>query len=139
MKDNHLSDGLLASKHIISSDEDQSAVQDLTIGLSSNLELYIVIDHSDYKNRRYNCSTAAVVDCDNTLQLAKRHKVAIHELPEFISNYIYEWMEENEVDEYTGGRSDVVACFKEITECLLDERCKFNIQRTYGKDGYSCC
>lgn len=139
MKSKHLSDGLLATKHIISSDEDQSAVEDLTVGLSTELELYVVIDHSDYGDRRYNCSTAAVVDCDNTSRLAKRHNVAIHELPEFISNYIYEWIDNNDIDEYTGGRSDVSACFKEITECLLDERCKFHIRRTYGKDGYSCC
>lgn len=30
-------------------------------------------------------------------------------------------------------------CFKEITECLLDEGCRFSIERTFGPKGYICC
>lgn len=29
--------------------------------------------------------------------------------------------------------TDVRNCFKEITECLIDEGCRFKIERTYGK------
>ena len=32
----------------------------------------------------------------------------------------------------------VYECFKEVTECILDEGCRFKIKRRYGLHGYMC-
>lgn len=118
----------------MNSDEDQPMVMDIYVGFTSQNELAVSVDFSNYEDPRYNCSTFAIVDYEDGVRLAKRHKISHDKLPQFISECMDEW------DEIVNPTlSQVRECFKEITECLLDEGCHFKIGRTYGKNDYICC
>ena len=130
----HISDSLHSCCHIISSDEDQPIIMDIYAGLTMLDELVISVDLSDYNEPLHNASTAAVVNIEDARQMAKRHKIKYERLPRFISDCMEEWREIINPD-----FRQVKDCFKEITECLLDERCRFKIKRTYGKGGHICC
>jgi len=129
-----MSETLAVMCHIMSSDEDQPIVQDLGVGFDADKNLLVIIDNVDYEDPHYNCSTAAVVSRPEALRLARRLKVQLHQLPFFIGDCMAEW---ETVPNPTF--SQVQDCFKEITECLLDEGCKFRIRRTRGRHGYVCC
>lgn len=120
--------------HIMSSDEDASVVEDLGVGFNTDHELVVSIEHFDYDDSRYNCSTCAVVTFDDAYDLSRRLNVPLHKLPMAIYDSMRYWRKK-----VNPSRSQVRACFKEITECLLDERCPFRIRRTYGLRGYRCC
>lgn len=130
----HISDRLYFCDHIISSDEDQPIIMDIYVGLTDRDELVISVDYSDYEEPFYNCSTAALVNSDDAHVMAKRHKISYEELPMFISDCMEEWR-----TIINPSLSNVRDCFKEITECLLDEGCRFRIERTYGVNNYICC
>ena len=130
----HISDSLHSCCHIMSSDEDQPIIMDIYAGLTMRDELVISVDLSDYNEPLHNASTAAVVNIEDARQMAKRHKIKYERLPRFISDCMEEWREIINPD-----FRQVKDCFKEITECLLDERCRFKIKRTYGKGGHICC
>lgn len=130
----HISDTLYSCRHVMSSDEDQPIVMDINIGFNLRDELTVSVDLYDYDQPWYNCSTAAVVNKDDLRKIAKRHKIDIDDLPEFISECMAEWREIVNPD-----FDQVVDCFKEITECLLDEGCRFRIIRTYGPGRHICC
>lgn len=119
---------------IMSSDEDCPIVEDLTAGFDNRNNLIILIEHIDYDDPRRNCRTYASVDMHEASKLAKRLKVSITGLPGLIAE---------SMDDYAAiinaGLSDVQACFKEITECLLDEGCRFRIARQPGRNGFLCC
>lgn len=131
----HISDRFHSCYTIISSDEDQPSSTDIYVGFTMRGELAISIDLTDYEEPWFNASTAAIVNIDDARRMAKRHNIKYEDLPLFIC----ECMEEDWGGIINPTGREVKACFKEITECLLDERCRFKIIRTYGKRGHRCC
>ena len=103
-------------------------------GFDIHDQLVVCIDFENYRKPQNNCSTAVVVNRDDSEAMAIRHHVGHSELPAFIAECMEEW---REIDR--ASLSKVKDCFKEITECLLDEGCRFKIVRTYGRDGSVCC
>ena len=131
----HISDSLYSPRcYIMNSDDDQPIVMDIIIGFNIWDQLVVCMDLTDYDEPEYNCSTAAVVNLEDSQKMARRHRVKHHELPKFIGECMEEW---GEIINPTF--TQVRDCFKEITDCLLDEGCRFKIERTYGKYGHMCC
>lgn len=130
----HICDSLHSSWLVLVSDEEQPVVIELCVGFNVSGALVISADLYDYDEPEYECSTAAIVNVDDAFAMARRHKVRYSDLPRFISDCMEEW---DSVINPT--LRDVRDCFKEITESLLDEGCRFRIKRTYGKYGYMCC
>ena len=124
----HFSDSLYPFRLVMCSDDDQPLIMEIFTGFNSRDELTISIEYTDYEEPKYNCSTAAVVKTDDARAMARRHKVDYQHLPDFISECMGEW---REIVNPT--LNQVRDCFKEITECLLDERCRFRIIHTKGK------
>lgn len=121
-------DGTLAeSRHIMSSDEDQPAVMDLNVGFTYRGQLAVTLDYFDYDRGGHLHSMSAIVATDTARRMARRNGVAFDALPAFIADCMSEWGEVVNADFRC-----VTACFKEITECLLDEGCRFRIARTPG-------
>ena len=131
----HISDSLYSPCcHIISSDEDQPIVMDIYVGFNRSDQLVVCVDLHNYDEPKYNCSTAAVVNSEDSRTMARRHSVNHSALPEFIADCMEGW---GKIINPTFNQ--VIDCFKEITECLLDEGCRYRIERTYGKDHHICC
>jgi hypothetical protein len=118
----------------MSSDEDQPIVMDIYVGFNMSSQLVVCVDLHDYDEPEYNCSTAAVVNFDDSHKMARHHCVKHSRLPIFIAECMEEW---GYIINPTF--TQVRDCFKEITECLLDEGCRFRIKRTYGKGDHMCC
>ncbi len=116
------------------SDDDQPIVMSIVAGFNSRDELTVTVDFHDYEVSGNCCSTAAVVNSDDARAMARRHKVAFYYLPLFIAECMEGWHSIVNSD-----FNQVRDCFKEITECLLDEGCRLRIVRTYGQGGFSCC
>lgn len=104
------------------SDEDCTAVEDLVVYINTRKELVVRLDHTDYGNARRNRSTLAVVPDDDTSRLAERLDVTLSGLPDCIGECMDRW-----THIVNPGFRHVRNCFKEITECLLDEGCRFRI------------
>ncbi|MDE5912564.1 MAG: hypothetical protein K2G94_05805 [Muribaculaceae bacterium] len=134
MKHAHTLDSLHSLCYIINSDDDQPVVQDLAAGFDMNDNLVIAIDNIDYEDRHNNCSTAIIVSRHDAQRIARRHRIKYHCLPQFIGECMAEW---KEIINPTFNH--VQTCFKEISECLLDEGCRMRIRRTYGRNGFICC
>lgn len=130
----HISERFYTYCHVMSSDEDQPIVMDIYVGLTFRDELAISVDLFDYDEPWYNCSTAAIVNIGDARRMTKHNKVRYDMLPRFISECMEEWR-----DVINPNFRQVAECFKEITECLLDEGCRFRIERTYGPGGHMCC
>ncbi len=130
----HISDSLYSPCcHIMSSNEDQPIVMDIYVGFNISAQLAVCVDLHDYDEPEYNCSTAAV-NLDDSHLMARHHRVKHSRLPIFIAECMEEWCEV-----INPNFNQVRDCFKEITECLLDEGCRFKIVRTYGRGGHMCC
>lgn len=129
----HIGETLHSSYPVLTSDEDQPLVMELHIGFDSSQSLTVVADLYDYDDPSYNCSTAVVVNRDDALAMAHRHRVRYTQLPRYISECMEEWDEIR-----LPVIRDVRACMKEITDCLIDEGCRIRIRRTYGPHGYQC-
>lgn len=132
----HISESLINTPccHIMSSDEDQPVVMDIYVGFNFSDQLVVCVDLHDYDEPEYNCSTAAVVNLEDSHAMARNHRVKHSQLPIFIAECMEEWREIINPD-----FTQVKDCFKEITECLLGEGCRFRIDHTYGKGDYMCC
>lgn len=130
----HISDSLYTPCcHIISSDEDQPIVMDMYAGFNISGQLVVCVDLHDYDEPEYNCSTAAVVNFDDSQAMARNHRIEHSRLPVFIAKCMKDW---SQVINPTF--TQIGYCFKEITEYLLDEGCRFKIIRTYGKRDHIC-
>lgn len=127
-------DELYFTNYIMSSDDDAPIVQELAVGIDENMNLIIAIDNIDYDEPEYNCSTYALVTTENALRLARRFKVALSELPAFIADCMDGW---NEI--VNPNFKQVQECFKIMTDCLIDDGCRFTIRRTFGPGGFCCC
>ncbi len=117
----------------MNSDDDQPIIMEIIVGFNISGQLEICLDLTDYEEPEYNCSTTAVVNLEDSHKMSRNHHVKHSQLPKFISECMEEW---REIINPTF--TQVRGCFKEITECLLDEGCRFKIKRTYGKGGHMC-
>lgn len=130
----HISDSLYGCRFIMGTDDDQPIVMQIYAGFDSRDCLTVSIDLTDYDEPEYNCSTAAVVNTDDALKMARRHRIDYGELPSFIALCMAPWRRIA-----NAGFHHARSCFKEITEALLDEGCRFTIRRTYGPGERICC
>lgn len=128
------SDSLHHAAWIMGSDDDQPIIQEIYVGFDSRDNLIVSIDNIDYEDHRYDCSTWVTVEKEEVQALAKRLKVKFSRLPIFISESMEEWREI-----INANFKQVQSCFKDITECLLDEGCRFRIDRTFGPHDWMCC
>lgn len=118
------SDDLTGCICVFNSHEDFSVFEAVYAGYDDNGNLIILCEHSDSDEPEYNSSTYAILDKHEAERLAKRLEVSLPDLPMEIADAMSEW------DEIVCPQpSDVRNCFKEITECLIDEGCHFKIER----------
>ena len=125
---------LISEQLIMSSDEGQPVVQDLIVGFDTTFNLVISIIHTDYDDKRKNCSTSVVLQYNESMRLARRLKVHHYQLPQHIAECMSEWKELT-----NPSFKDVQDCFEEMIECILNEGCKFRIQRIFNRRGWACC
>lgn len=116
--------------HIMNSDDDQPIVMTLSAGIRRASSLVICVDTENYENHRLDSSIGAVVGREDFMKLARRHSLNPDEVPQFIAECMAEWGEL-----VNPAFTDVMDCFKEITECLLDEGCRFRIVRSSRRHG----
>lgn len=128
------SDDLIRCVCVFNSHEDFSVYEAIYVGYDDDFNLVIMCEHTDYDEPDYDCATYAIMSKHETARLAKRLKVTLLNLPLDIANSMSEW------DEIVCPLpSDVHNCFKEITECLIDEGCHFCIHRKAANNGYITC
>ncbi len=101
----------------------------LIVGISSRRHLVLMIDHTNYLDKACSCATWAVVNDEDAHAMAARYKVKFEELPALILRAMEEW------ECYTASLRYVVDVFADCLERLLDEGCRFRIERSYGKGG----
>lgn len=130
----HITDDLHSCCFVMGSDDDQPIVMEVIAGFDFRDNLTVCINLHDFDDPAYNCSTAAVVNCDDSIEMARRHRIDYEHLPRFIAVCMSGWR-----GIPNASFRQLKACFKEITEALLDERCRFRIVRTYGPREYICC
>ena len=124
---------LWKSSHIISSDEDQLIVEDLYVGFNTDMDLLIVLDHTDYEDKANGCSVTAIVSKENAYLLSQRHKVSMSLLPEFLSSSQEEYSSLVNPD-----CNQVQECFQAITHWLIHQLCPYQLVRQYGKSSNIC-
>lgn len=120
--------------YIFNSHDDFPVVEELYAGFDENFNLIILCEHTDYDEPLYNCSTCAVVSKEDAYRLAKKLKVSVQDLPKEIAESMSDWN-----DIVCPLPKDVRACFKEITDCLLEDGCHFIINRNPSQNGYISC
>lgn len=130
----HIGEKLHSPRLIMSSDVDRNVVIAIIAGFTVRGELAITADLHNLTSPRRNCSTAAIVNTDDSHKMARCHNVRHEHLPQFIVTCFEEWRRNPHPD-----LKDALDCFKELTECLLDEGCRFRIERTVGKNDNICC
>lgn len=118
---------------IMGSDVDQPIIMEIYAGFDACDNLIICLDHIDYEDRRYDCSTWICVGKNDAETLAEKLDTDYLSLPYFIGVSMEDWGRIVNAD-----FNEVKACFQEIYECLLDEGCRLRIERSYGKHGYMC-
>ncbi len=124
---------LWTSCHIMSSDEDQPAVEDLYVGFDASMCMVVTIEHIDYERPEYNCSVSAIVSKEDAFKLSQKLKVTMSQLPNEISESMGEY-----ADIVNADFSDVRECFKTVLDCFIGEKCPYKIVRKYGKQGFIC-
>ncbi|MCM1220735.1 MAG: hypothetical protein NC548_40220 [Lachnospiraceae bacterium] len=125
---------LICVSYIFNSHEDFSVVEDIYAGFDKDFNFLILCEHTDYDDSRYNSATCAVLSKEEAYRLAKRLKVSLSDLPLAITESMSEW---NEIP--CPLPKDVRACFKEITDCLIDEGSRFIIKIKPSPNGYFPC
>lgn len=128
------SDDLIRCVCVFNSHEDFSVYEAIYAGYDDSLNLIIMCEHTDCDEPDYDCATYAILSKHEATRLAKLLKVTISNLPLEIAESMSEW------DEIVCPLpSDVRNCFKEVTECLIDEGCHFRIKRKSARNGYITC
>lgn len=119
---------------IFNTHEDFEDYEAVYVGFDSKINLIILCEYSCYSRPEFDCGTYAILSPGEAFRLAKRLKVALSDLPAEIGQAMADW---NEI--HFAEPSDVRDCFKEITECLIDEGCRFRIARRRARNGYINC
>lgn len=117
------SDTLKGVCWIFCSHDDFSEVESLCAGFDSGLNLVVLSERTDSDRPRRNSSVCAVVDKDKAFGLARRLGVQLKDLPQTIADSMEEW---NSIACPTP--EHVRDCFKEITDRLSDEGCRYTIR-----------
>lgn len=124
----HYCDRLSGLRLVMGTDDDQPIVAEICTGFTSGGRLAITIDCYDYEDRCADSSAIILVHPDDSRTMARRNGVAHSSIPDFIADCLSEWREI-----VNANFREARDCFKEITECLLDEGCRFRIERTPGR------
>lgn len=119
------SEDLICCCDVFGSHEDFSVAVNIYAGFDVDFNLVIMCGSSDTDNSGGYNSTYAVVDKDEALRLARHLGISLRELPAEIGRSMEEWCEIS-----APTPTDVRNCFKDITECLVDEGCHFTILTT---------
>ena len=119
---------------IMSSDEDQSIVEDLYVGFDVDMCLVVAIEHIDYEDPEYSCSVYAVVNKEDAFTLSKKLNVRMADLPDAISKSMEGYAEIVNAD-----FRQVQECFKEVINGFISENCPYKVVRNFGKNGFICC
>ncbi len=125
---------LICLSYVFNSHEDFSVIEELYAGFDNEFNLIILCEHTDYDEQSYNCATYAIVSKEEAYHLAQKLKVPLQSLPSEISKEMSEWG-----NIVCPTPRDVRDCFKELTECLIDEGCHLRIQRQESKNGFISC
>lgn len=128
------SDDLIRCVCVFNSHEDFSVYEAIYVGYDDNLNLIIICEYTDSDEPDYDCATYAILNKHEATRLARRLKVTLLNLPLEIADSMSEWD-----DIVCPLPSDVRNCFKEVTECLIDEGCHFRIKRKSARNGYIDC
>lgn len=126
------SDDLIRCVCVFNSHEDFSVYEAIYIGYDEYLNLIIMCEHTDYEDTSSDCATLTILNKHEAWSLARRLKSSLPNLPLEIAGYMAEW---NEI--VCPMPSDVRNCFKEITDCLLEEGCHFRIIRKLSANGFT--
>lgn len=121
----------------MSSDEDQPVVESLYVGFDADMRLVITIEHVDYDEPEDSCSVSAVIDKEGAFELSKKLSVSMSQLLDVIKESMVEYTKIPNAD-----FRQVQECFKDITDCLVNEKCPYRIERKYGNMAISvveCC
>ena len=111
-------------RHIMCSDEDQPKVEDLYVGFDASMCLVVTIEHTDYEKPGHNHSVAAIVSKEDAFRLSKRLKVPMTQLPDVVCESMEEYSRIVNAD-FSEGQ----ACFKDILDCFVGEKCHYKIER----------
>lgn len=122
---------LTANSVIMESDIERRVIDVLGCGFDRAGRLVIAVDHIDEEDPRNECSLSATIERCEAYALARRLDTSLTRLPAFIAECMEEWRRLRYPDP-----EDVRDCFKEITECLIDEGCRFRLSRTIARSGY---
>lgn len=128
------SEDLIRCINIFNSHEDFQVYEAVYAGYDEDWNLVIICEYTDCDAPQYDCGTYAILNKHEALRLAGRLKVPLIDLPLEIAESMSEW---NEI--VCPLPSHVEDCFKDITECLLDEGCRFKICRKSARNGYIAC
>ena len=129
----HISESLFSTYLVMSSDDDAPIVRDVVVGFNRDKQITVCIDHCDYEQKEYNCSTGFVVNREDGFKLARKLKVRYSELPYYIAVFMKEWREIINPTLYQAKE-----CFCEIYDNFLAEDCRLKMIYSYGKGGYQC-
>lgn len=125
----------MVSSWIMGTDYELPFAYDLHTGIDTRGRLTVSVEYTNLEKPAYNCCTWARLSPSETLRLARRLKTGLTRLPDTINRFI------SGIDEWSDNpeRDEVIACFKDITERLLDEGSHFTIHRNAGLHGIICC
>ena len=129
----HISNSLFGTYLVMSSDEDAPIVRDIVVGFNQDKNVTVSLDHYDYEQKEYNCSTAFVVNQIDGFKLARKLNIPYKDLPHYIALYMEDWRKIINPTLY-----QVKDCFCEIYDNFLAENCRLRMIYTYGKKGYQC-
>ena len=130
----HISDSLSLTSGVMSTDDDQPRIMNIAAGFNYFAELTVAAEYYNIEAPEYDCHTAAIVNTEDAERMARRNKVSYWELPYFIADCMERW---GRIVNPTPRHAR--KCFREITDCLIEEGCRFRIERTYGKNDWFCC
>lgn len=133
-REKHISETLSSTFQVMCTDEDQPMLMTVLAGFNRFNELTVVAEYYNSEEPDYECSTAAVVNTEDAERMAGRNRVSYRKLPYFIADCMESWGRI-----VNASLRDARKCFREITDCLIEEGCRFRIDRTYGKNDWFCC
>jgi len=118
---------------VFCSDDDADSAEDIYAGYDKELNLVVLLQHSDYVEPEYNCCAYAVVDKYEAYKLAKRLRVPMTRLPAAVSAPA-----EGYAHLVNPTLRQTRSCFNDILTFIADYGCRLRLLRTYGADGYTC-
>lgn len=116
---------LICPNFIFGSHDDFSIILDLYVGYDNDFNLVILCEQTNYERPDSICALCAIVEKEEAYKLSRKLNVSMNDLPREISNAMSHYEKINCPEP-----SDVRDCFREITECIVEEGCKFKMIKT---------